>query len=156
MSSSAKAICRFFVALAIVAFILNWFWEMAQMRAFVEMATASWTTTLVPCTFAALGDVILTFLVYGVGALLTRRSTWGLQAQWRDFALAAIAGGTVATAYEWLTQFTGRWTYTVEMPIVPVIGVGLWPLMQLTIITPISIWIASLTARTTAGRRISH
>ena len=45
-------------------------------------------------------------------------------------AFAAIAGGTVAVLYEWLSQALGRWSYTEDMPIVPVLGIGSWPLKR--------------------------
>jgi hypothetical protein len=34
------------------------------------------------------------------------------------------------------------WSYTDKMPIVPVLGIGLWPLAQLTLLVPLSVVIA--------------
>lgn len=42
---------------------------------------------------------------------------------------------------EWRALATGRWSYTDGMPILPVLGVGLWPVLQLTLLTPIALGI---------------
>jgi hypothetical protein len=36
----------------------------------------------------------------------------------------------------------GQWSYTQRMPIVPVLDVGLWPLLQLTVLVPAALWAA--------------
>lgn len=65
----SQTMWRFFAALAVVAFALNWLWEMVQMSAYTEMAWRSWRETMLRCTLATLGDAAITFTVYGVGAL---------------------------------------------------------------------------------------
>ena len=47
-----------------------------------------------------------------------------------------------ATAVEWKALASGSWSYTDRMPIVPVLDVGLWPLVQLTLLAPAAFWIA--------------
>lgn len=132
----------FFVVLYLAAFGLNWVWEMAQMAAFVEMAGRPWQDTVLTCTRATLGDVVITLAVYGVGALAAGRLGWGATRTWNVYATAALLGGACAVAYEWYSLATGRWTYNEQMPIVPVLGVGLWPLLQLTLLVPAVLWIA--------------
>ena len=146
-SVTARSICLFFGALALVAFVVNWFWEMAQMRAYTEMASAAWTVTLIPCTWATLGDVVFTFIIYGIGALAAGQISWGMTQRWHVLASAAIMGGMIATAIEWRAQISGRWSYTEAMPVVPMLGVGLWPLLQLTITVPAAFWLAARLAK---------
>lgn len=54
----------YFFILFVAAFGFNWFWEMAQMPAYAEMAGRPWLDTLLPCTRAAMGDVVITFAIY--------------------------------------------------------------------------------------------
>jgi hypothetical protein len=143
----------FAAALAAVSFVLNWLWEMAQMPAYAELAGQRWSDTLVPCTVAAAGDVGLTFLVYGVGALSAGRLCWGEEKKWNVYAAAAILGVLIAIAIEWRAAAIGRWSYTGDMPIVPGLGVGLWPLLQLAVLIPLSIWIAWWLGKRTARDR---
>jgi len=135
--------CSFFAALTLVAFVFNWLWEMAQMGAYTEMASVPWTATLLTCTWASVGDVVFTFVIYGIGALAAGQVSWGITGRWNVLAAAATMGGVVATAIEWKAQISGRWSYTEQMPIVPMLGVGLWPFSQLVIITPTAFWTAS-------------
>lgn len=143
----------FAAALAAVAFVLNWAWEMAQMSAYRELAGRSWAETLVPCTAAAAGDVGLTFAVFGLGALASGRLSWGEERRWNVYAAAALLGVVLAVAVEWRAAASGRWSYTDRMPIVPVLGVGLWPLLQLVVLVPLSIWIARCFAERAARRK---
>lgn len=132
----------FFAALAVVSFGLNWPWEMGQMWAYAEMAGRQWWDTLLPCTLAALGDVAVTFAVWAVGALAAADVRWGMAGRWNAYLAAALLGGACAVAFEWKALGSGRWHYTDRMPVVPVLGVGLWPLFQLMLLAPLALGLA--------------
>lgn len=134
---------RFFVALLAVSFGLNWVWEMFQMPAYAEMADRSWTETAWRCTLATLGDVAVTFAVYGVGALAARRLEWGAMRRWNVFVAAGLMGAAVAIALEWRALAIGTWSYNRHMPVLAFLDVGLWPLLQLTVLVPLALAIAS-------------
>src|SRR6266852_4557194 len=121
----------FFARLFLVAFGMNWAWEMAQMPAYTEMATSPWWQTLPVCTVATLGDAALTMAIYGLGALAAGRLDWGLNPRWNVYATAAILSAGCAVAIEWWAVGSGRWSYDDRMPIVPLVKVGLLPLLQL-------------------------
>lgn len=95
------------------------------------------------CTAATLGDVAITLGICGIGALSTGRLQWGLEKKWNVYATAALLGAACAAAIEWRALAFGRWSYTDQMPIVLFVGVGLWPLLQLTLLVPIALWIAA-------------
>jgi len=116
---------------------------MVQMPAYVEMAGRSWSETAFPCTLAALGDVAVTLGVYGLGALAAGNWRWGVQGRWNIYLTGALLGGLVATALECRFLASGRWSYNERMPVVPLLGVGLWPLLQLVVLVPISWAIAA-------------
>src|SRR5207248_11165026 len=103
------------------------------------MAGRSWADTAWPCTLATLGDVAITFLVCGVAALLAGRRRQGRSGALLVYVAAALLGALVASAFEWYALASGRWSYTDRMPVVPALGVGLWPLLQLTLLTPLSL-----------------
>jgi hypothetical protein len=144
-----RPLWSFFAALFLAAFGLHWLWEMAQMPAYAEMAGRPWRETVVPCTLATLGDVAITLAVYGAGALAAGHPRWGATGRWNVYATAALLGGACAVAIEWKALASGRWSYTGSMPVVPVLGVGLWPLLQLTLLVPVALWLAGWWA----GRR---
>jgi hypothetical protein len=115
---------------------------MAQMPAFVEMAGRTWRQTALACTAATLGDVFMTIAICGIGALAAGDLRWGLSGKWNVYVTTALLGGLSAAAFEWFAQATGRWTYYAKMPIVPGLKLGVWPMLQLTLLTPLSFWTA--------------
>lgn len=147
MPDSPRSLCAFVIVLPIAAFGLNWPWEMVQMPAYTELASVSWRDTVRICTVATLGDATITLGIYGVGALATGRLRWGLEKAWNVYATAALLGGACATAIEWRALAFGRWSYSDRMPIVPVLGVGLCPLLQLILLVPAAMWLAAWRTR---------
>ncbi len=129
---------RFIAATVLAGFVLNEIWEMAQMSAYVETAGNSWTSTLDFCTRAAAGDVGIILAIYAVGALAAGDPGWGLHGRWTVYATAAVLGLAYATRVEHAALATGRWSYTERMPVVPGFGAGLWPLLQMTLLPPLT------------------
>lgn len=135
---NARSLWGFLAALIFSAFALNWLWEMLQMSAFIEMEGRSWAETALPCARAAVGDVAMTLCIYGLGALAARNWHWGLEGRWNVYLTGALLGGVFAAAYEWYSLASDRWSYNERMSIVPVLNVGLWPLLQLMLLVPVS------------------
>lgn len=139
---SGRSFQSFLIAVAVVAFVLNWVWEMAQGGAYVELAALPWDQRLVRCTIAAIGDVALTLGIYGVGALAAGRLRWGMSGGCHLYATGMLLGMASAIAVQWRALAFNFWSYNEKMPIVPIARVGLWPFLQLTMLVPMSFWIA--------------
>jgi hypothetical protein len=142
---------RFFAATVLASFVLNEIWEMVQMPAYVETAGRSWTSTLALCTRAAVGDVGIILGICAAGALAAGDPGWGLRNHWNIYATAAVLGLACATLVEHAALAAGRWSYTEHMPVVPILAAGLWPLLQMTLLPPLTFWIA----QRWAGRNIT-
>lgn len=138
------AILIFVLTLASVAFCLNWFWEMIQMRAYQEMAEQSWAKTVPVCTIAALGDVLMTLAIYALGAVASGSAAWGARRRWNVYVTASLLGAGFAAAFEWFALYTGRWSYGDAMPVIPGLGLGLWPLLQLAVLVPASFFLTNV------------
>jgi hypothetical protein len=63
----------FFVAMFVAAFGLNWLLEMFQMPVYAGMSGRPLRETALICALASVGDTIITLVVYGAGALASRR-----------------------------------------------------------------------------------
>ncbi|ODS53439.1 MAG: hypothetical protein ABS36_12385 [Acidobacteria bacterium SCN 69-37] len=129
------------VATFVSAVALNFGWEMAQARLYEPMGTA-WEATR-RCFVASLGDGLMILLVVAGGAMLFRTGRWFVEPAPARFAFAAVAGLIVAVAVELWGLATGRWTYQVYMPRVPGTELGAVPLVQMVILTPLSLWLAA-------------
>ncbi|MBM2802907.1 MAG: hypothetical protein HW419_800 [Deltaproteobacteria bacterium] len=142
----------FFAATVLTSFVLNEIWEMAQMSAYVETAGRSWTSTLGLCTRAAVGDVGIILGIYAAGALAAGDLGWGLRGRWNIYATVAVLGLAYAALVEHAALAAGRWSYSERMPVVFVLGAGLWPLLQMTLLPPLTFWIARWWAGRSATR----
>jgi tellurite resistance protein TehA-like permease len=76
VSAEGGRVFGFFATLSIVAFVLNWLWEMIQMPAYARMDTQTWKQAAPICTIATLGEVGISLAIYFLGALVFRRRRW--------------------------------------------------------------------------------
>ena len=133
----ARPLWAFLAALFVISFALNWVWEMLQMPAYADMSQQPWQGTVLRCTMASIGDGTLTLMAFGVGALISpalrARSTGS-----GSYVLLASIGVVFAIAIEHVELRAQEWSYNEQMPIVPLLGVGLYPLLQLTLLVPIA------------------
>ena len=139
-----------FVFLAVTsaaAFALNWLWEMIEMPGYAEASGRGWGETAGMCTIATLGDLTMTLSIFAIVALAAGTARWAIQWRWNGYLAAAILGALFATGYEWRILAFGPWHYTAAMPIIPRLGVGLWPFLQLPLLTPCSIAFGAMASR---------
>ena len=129
---------RFLVTTVLASFVLNEIWEMAQMPAYAQTAGHPWMSTLGPCTRAAVGHVEIVLGIYAAGALAAGDLGWGLRGRWNIYATAALLGLAYAALVEHAALAAGRWSYTERMPVVSVLDAGLWPLLQMALLSPLT------------------
>jgi len=123
---------RAFLAAVPVHFV----WEMAQAHAFTGLPPDAFWATLA-CARASVGDGLLTVLVWGAGALLFWHAAWVGPTGWRGWVLLAGLSAAVAVVTEAvLVHILGRWGYRSSMPLLPGVPVGLWPVLQMVLLTP--------------------
>jgi hypothetical protein len=119
-----------------LAFLLNWLWEATHAVAYVETA-GPLLYRLRHCLPMAGTDAAWTLALWAIGkGAIPRRS-----AAWRFTAMAALGAGSAA-AVELVALSDGRWTYNALMPTLPVLGVGFWPVAQMTILPVLTVWLA--------------
>ncbi|MEO7462921.1 MAG: hypothetical protein ABIT96_09350 [Ferruginibacter sp.] len=124
----------------VFALVLNFLWEMAQMPLFKNMPL-NWETTLF-CALASIADCIMVLLLYVGFGLMYKNSMWFRQPGVLQVALLIITGGLGAVLAEKKHLFVGNWAYNSYMPIVPVVDVGLLPLLQFMVLPAIIYFVA--------------
>lgn len=129
---------HFLATTVLVSFALNEIWEMSQMSTYVETAGHTWTSMLGVCTAAAVVDVGITVIIYSAGALAAGDLGWGLHGRWNIYATVAVWGLGYAALVEHASLTAGRWSYTNRMPVVPLLNAGLWPLLQMILLPPLT------------------
>ncbi len=126
----------FYGILSGIAFVLNWFWETAQMFAF-ELGTGNdRIRVFMFCTLASIVDALVTVGIY---ELLKKI---GITNRTAFYSLAAAFGAILAVGFELLALRFELWNYNRMMPVIPILGTGFLPIVQLILLIPLAIWLA--------------
>lgn len=126
---------------ALFAFLLNLPWEFAQVPFFAGMPAAQHWSGILVCARATLGDVVIALAAFWAVALAAGGRTWVTAPTPRRTAGFVSAGVLITIAMERLaTGVLARWTYAEAMPVVPVVDVGVTPLVQWMVIPPVMLW----------------
>ncbi len=134
------ALGQYAFLLSVVAFASHLAWESIQCRILYEHG--SFPATRWAMVRATLGDVVITWVLYGLVALISRewgwtRSSWGWK-QWVSLVGTALL---IGTCIELRALSTGRWSYLPTTPVVPILGVSIVALLQLAVLTPATLWV---------------
>lgn len=148
--SRIAALARLLSTLFIVAVIVNYLWELAQAPLFV--GGDDFNAMLWHCFVASLGDGVLVLLMFGVGWLVLRRQDWFVRPGVRGYVLMFVSGLTIAIAVEWIAvHVLQRWAYFPAMPRLPVIDIGIVPIIQMLVLPPLIFRIVAATTSRARG-----
>lgn len=120
-------------ALFCLSVLINYPWELAQM-VFFRWWGAPWSVGMLAGLKAAVGDGLLVLALYAAGCAVFRSRDWILRPGPSAYAFLSVAGGLVAVAMEWHAAAGGPWSYGSLAPMVPVLGVGLMPVVQMMVL----------------------
>jgi hypothetical protein len=127
--------------IALFAFLLNFVWEMLQIPFFRGMAQMRHWDAVLICTQATLGDAGIALAAFWTVSWRSGGRDWPLRPSAAQAAGFAAVGIIVTIAFELLaTQVWGLWSYSEEMPVIPILEVGLIPLLQWMVLPPLVIW----------------
>jgi hypothetical protein len=119
------------------------FWEMLQLPLYTLWSTGTIRQQAFAIVHCTLGDAMIAGLSLLLALVLFARATWPGVSDARVFA-ATLAFGIGYTIFsEWLNiNVRGTWAYSELMPVVPVIGTGLAPLLQWVVVPTLALWVA--------------
>jgi hypothetical protein len=127
--------------IAVFAFLLHLPWELAQVPLFAGMPTARHWAAILVCGRATLGDVAIALVAYWTVAVAVGGRGWVL-APTRGRVAGFVTVGVVFTIVieRLATGPLDRWAYAERMPLVPLLEVGLSPLLQWVVLPPLIVW----------------
>ena len=126
------------------AFLVHYPWEFLQVPFFAGMATAAHWDAVLFCTRATGGDALIALTGYWVVAFCWGNRYWIVQPKMRHLGIFIAVGIAMTMVLEWhATEIAQRWTYADQMPILPVLGTGLLPLLQWLLLPPLIAWLVS-------------
>lgn len=119
------------VVFLVWAFLIQWGWEAIHAAAYVE-TNGPFRQRLLHCLPMGAVDA-----VWSLGLLVTARVIVRPAGQSHRAAflwLTVVLGAMTAATLEWHALRTGRWTYNGLMPLIPGLGVGVFPVLQMAIV----------------------
>ncbi len=110
---------------------LHLIWETLQLPLYTIWRTGTNFEIAFAVIHCTAGDVMIAAVSLAAAVLLFQHRTWPPQ-NWVPIVVATLVFGIAITIYsEWLnTVIRKTWAYSDLMPIVPVLGTGLSPLLQ--------------------------
>ncbi len=136
-TNQKKIFNRFVITTILFAFFFNVPWEILQIPLF-KGGVYEWHHILF-CLLASFADVIMVLLIYFGFALIYKNALWVKNLNTNRVILLVLMGGTGAILAEVWQLSIGTWSYAGAMPLIPIVNVGLSPVLQFTIL-PILIY----------------
>ena len=134
-----KKITGQIILLSLIAFVLHLVWENTQAPLFAGYS--SFGQHLPLCFLGTIGDVVFTAAVYLSIAMLKNDFGWIMRLSSKDIFVLVAVGFFFALGIEWRALLFGRWGYADIMPIIPYFQVGLTPILQMTLLLPLSFYL---------------
>lgn len=135
----------------ITSFVLHLAWEILQMPLFA-LPPASYWENVQMCLFAtATGDMAFMLILYLTVAAVHQELWWiGNRNRYRHigtWTVPVLVGSLLAVCFElWAVYVVHRWKYA-SMPLVPIIRVGVTPLLQMIVVPVLTLGICWRKAR---------
>lgn len=129
--------------LAGFGFLTHFVWEMIQVPWFAGMAEASHGSVVWLCIRATGGDVLILLSSYWLASIIVGSRRWLIEGDLKPAVILVATGLVVTIVLEWLaTGPLERWVYADSMPIIPLLDVGLAPLLQWVLLPPLILWLS--------------
>ena len=81
---------------------------------------------------AALLQTIVVLLIHGRGWMVFHRPGWFVAPGGMEWAYLLTAAPLMAAVIEFMAVRAGIWSYTAQMPVIPLVRIGVVPLLQTT------------------------
>lgn len=123
---------------------LNLVWEVAQLPLFTLWRTGTLKQQAFAIVHCTIGDLMIAGLTLLVAIAVFANSDWPRTGARPVWLLTLILGVGYTIYSEWINvSVRGTWAYSDLMPVVPVIGTGLAPLLQWVAIPTLAFWFAT-------------
>ena len=139
-ATNKKAFNRFSFILTVLGFLLNFAWELLQMPLYDS--TSFKVSHVGFCALGSVADAIMVLLIYFGLAVVFKSAFWIYPLKCQRLIIVILIGGIGAILSEMRHLSLGNWAYSDLMPLLPIVKVGLSPVLQFMIL-PSLIYILS-------------
>jgi hypothetical protein len=119
--------------------VLNLAWEIAQLPLYTIWSTASVDATAWAAVHCTMGDALIAGSALLIAWIIADRPRLQAGIPLNVAAIAICLGLAFTIFSEWrATQVSHSWEYSSWMPVIPVLQVGLTPVLQWLVLPPIA------------------
>lgn len=123
---------RLVLTIGLIALPLNLIWELVQMPLYKGPSYN--IAQIAFCALASVADALMVLLLYFGVSLIFNNSFWIQHPKWQQVAITILMGGTGAVLAEIRHLSSGTWAYADSMPIIPIVNVGMSPVLQFMVL----------------------
>ena len=131
---------RLVLKITIIALLLNLIWEMVQMPLYKGSSYS--IEQIAFCTLASVADALMVLLLYFGVSFIFRSPLWIQHLKWQQITIVILIGFTGAVLAEMWHLSSGSWAYDNSMPIIPLVNVGISPVLQFMILPLLSYFLS--------------
>jgi len=123
--------------------LCNFPWEMGQAAAYSGSPSTLWQA-LRDCGIHSVIDGLLSLGIFWGGGVVFRQADWMRRPGLSGYVWAGTTGFFLSVVIELNAVYRlGRWAYQPSMPLLPGLGVGLLPVLQMLVLPPLIFALAS-------------
>jgi len=127
--------------LVVLSFLGHFAWEILQAPLFASLSGTDHFIGIAICLKATFGDLAIALAAFWCAAFVGKGRNWvantGTFAPAVFFAVGLLT--TIGLEY-FSTEVTGRWAYDAVMPVLPILGTGLSPILQWVFVPIFVLW----------------
>ena len=139
-TTDRKAFKKFIFIMIFFAFLLSFAWELIQIPLYKNPVYD--IDHIAFCALASLADVLMVLLLYFGLSFIFKDPFWLQDFKLKRVLLLVLIGGAGAVLSEMRHLSLESWGYNDSMPIIPVVNVGISPVLQFMIL-PLLIYFLS-------------
>ena len=130
--------------MAVFGFMTAFIWEMLQMP-FFEMGDMTYYRKTLGCALASVADAGIMVASYSIASVFARNHRWMYRANRSDVLIYLLTGLTITIGAEKIAlamRVGTGWRYSDVIPVIPLTGIGLVPVLMWIIIPLLTLWFA--------------
>ncbi len=141
---NVMAFLRFLFSLFLVSTALHFGWEISQMGyySFSVPSLAGYAAFIKEHWIVSGKDGLITVALYLLVGMLVKNAGWGKRFNRQRLMFLVVLGFLWAVGVEYhATEIAHRWAYGLSMPMIPILNVGVAPVLQMVVVPFFSIWL---------------
>lgn len=106
-------------------------WEILQLPLFTIWSTEGPRQIAFAIVHCTVGDTVIAITALSVALILVGHQNWPVRSYRQVLFITVVLGVGYTIFSEWLNvTVRGNWAYAPDMPVLPILGTGLAPLLQ--------------------------